>query len=86
MSTLLDKKYTREEIYEGMKIQSRKQLDDIYDTWIILFKASEKDEEYTIGFIGAETNTESDELLRNYITCPVFNDSIDLAEDIYYEE
>lgn len=79
------KKYTINEIYEGMKIQDRSQLDNIYDIWIILYRNPE-DNVYTIGFIGEKTNSKSDALLKNYITCPIYNDSIDTAEDIYYEE
>ena len=30
------KKYTREELYKGMKIKDKKQLSNIYDTWIFL--------------------------------------------------
>ena len=82
----IEKKYTLSEIYEGMKIQSRSQLDNIYDTWIILVKETEE-MEYTIGFIGEKTNKKSDELYKKgYIICPVYNDSIDNNGDIYYEE
>ena len=85
MSASNNKKYTLSEIHEGMKIQNRDQLDKIYDMWIILVRKPE-DTEYTIGFIGEKTNSVSDNLLKNYITCPVYNDSIDATEDIYYEE
>lgn len=85
MSTPIYKQYIREEIYEGMKIQDRSQLDNIYDIWIILYKTPE-DTEYTIGFIGEKTDSRSDNLLKEYITCPVYNDSMDITEDIYYEE
>ena len=63
----------------------RSQLDNIFDTWIILYKKS-KEEDYTIGFIGKHTTMESDNLLKDYITCPIYNDSIDSTEDIYCEE
>lgn len=86
MSTTYNKKYTISEIYEGMKIQNRSQLDNIYDTWIILVRKPEEIE-YTIGFIGEKTNDRSDALYKNEnIICPVYNDSIDIDGDIYYEE
>ena len=45
------------------------------------------DDGYTIGYIGKETNSESDELFeRGRKICPVYNDSAELAGDIYYEE
>lgn len=42
---------------------------------------------YTIGFIGRETNEESDRLFeQDNVICPVYNDSMELEGDIYYEE
>ena len=42
---------------------------------------------YTVGFIGKETNTESDKLFaQGNMVCPVYNDSIELEGDMYYEE
>ena len=79
------KMYNLSDIHVGMKIQDRSQLDNIFDTWIILYKKS-KEEDYTIGFIGKHTTVESDNLLKDYITCPIYNDSINTTEDIYYEE
>ena len=73
------------ELKIGMEIQDRSQLDNIYDTWIILYK-NPGDTIYRIGFIGEKTDSRSDDLLKNYITCPIYNDSIDNAEDIYYED
>lgn len=82
----INKKYTLPELKEGMKIASKEQLDNIYDTWIILVRKPEE-EEYTIGFIGKETNSRSDSLYSpENIICPVFHDSIDAEGDIYYEE
>ncbi|MCM1542120.1 MAG: hypothetical protein NC121_12795 [Blautia sp.] len=81
-----NKKYSLEEIREGMKIQDRSQLDNIYDTWIIMYK-NPGDTEYIIGFIGTETNSRSDALYdKGYTICPVYNDSIDISGDVYYEE
>ena len=83
--TTSKKMYNLSDIYVGMKIQDRSQLDNIFDTWIILYKES-KEEDYTIGFIGKHTTMESDNLLKDYITCPIYNDSINSTEDIYCEE
>ena len=42
---------------------------------------------YTVGFIGKETNTESHKLFtQGNVVCPVYNDSMELEGDIYYEE
>ncbi len=80
------KKYTREELYKGMKIKDKKQLSNIYDTWIFLIKEKGKDS-YEIGFIGDRTNKESDSLFsRGVNICPVYNDSSEIEGDIYYEE
>lgn len=69
-----------------MEIKNKDQLSGIYDTWIMLVKRSDSDV-YTVGFIGKETNTESDKLFaQGNVVCPVYNDSIELEGDIYYEE
>jgi len=74
------------DIYEGMIIEDKSQLSNIYDTWIILVKVP-GEEHYTIGYIGTETNERSDELFHNgNKVCPVYNDSIELEGDIYFEE
>jgi hypothetical protein len=71
----------------GMKVY-KEQLVNIYDTWIILYrpKTLHMDEDGIVGFIGRETNEESDALFTddNIIT-PVYNDSTDLEGDIYEE-
>lgn len=54
-----------------------------------LFLVKKKnDNDYKIGFVGKETNSESAKLFKDpeNIICPVFNDSIDADEDVYYEE
>ncbi len=82
----IDKKYKLEDLYVGMNISNKEQLGDIYDVWIILVK-NNNGEGYTIGFIGEETNVESDKLFsQGNKVCPVYNDSIELEGDIYYEE
>ncbi len=83
---IIDNKFRLEDLYVGMEIKDKDQLSDIYDTWIMLVKSSDSDV-YTVGFIGKETNTESDKLFaQGNVVCPVYNDSIELEGDIYYEE
>lgn len=79
-------KYTLDDLYIGMEITDKSQLSDIYDTWIMLIK-NKNSGVYTVGFIGEETNAESDKLFsQGNVVCPVYNDSIELEGDIYYEE
>ena len=83
---MINNKFTLEDLYIGMEIKDKDQLSDIYDTWIMLVKNSDSDV-YTVGFIGKETNTESDRLFtQGNVVCPVYNDSIELEGDMYYEE
>lgn len=83
---IIDNKFTLEDLYIGMEIKDKEQLSSIYDTWIMLVKNSNSDG-YTVRFIGKETNTESDKLFtQGNVVCPVYNDSIELEGDIYYEE
>ena len=58
---MTNKKFALEDLYIGMEIRDKEQLSGIYDTWIILVKSSDSDV-YTVGFIGKETNAESDKL------------------------
>lgn len=79
-------KFELEDLYIGMEIKDKDQLSSIYDTWIMLVKNNNSDV-YTVGFIGKETNEESDKLFtQGNVVCPVYNDSIELEGDIYYEE
>lgn len=83
---MMNKKLELKDLYIGMEITDKKQLSDIYDIWIMLIKNKGSDI-YTIGFIGRETNEESDRLFeQDNIICPVYNDSMELEGDIYYEE
>lgn len=76
------KKYTLDELKLGMQIKDKSQLDEIYNTWIIMTKGLEEDL-YTIEFIGKETNSESDKLFKQgKIVCSVYNDSIELDKNI----
>lgn len=81
-----NKKYKLSELKVGMQVVNKSQLDNVYDTWIILTK-HQKDSVYTIEFIGKETNAESDKLFKQgKQVCPVYNNSLELEGDIYYEE
>ena len=83
---MVDNKFKLEDLYIGMQIKDKNQLSIIYDTWIMLVKSNDSDI-YTVKFIGKETNEESDKLFtQGDIVCPVYNDSIELEGDIYYEE
>lgn len=83
---IINNKFTLEDLYIGMEVKDKDQLSDIYDTWIMLVKSNGADV-YTVGFIGKETNAESDKLFaQGNIVCPVYNDSTELEGDIYYEE
>ena len=80
------RQYSLDEIYEGMRIEDKSQLSNIYDKWIILVKTT-KSEDYVIRFIGDETTTESDKLFNmGCIVCPVYNDSMELEGDVFFEE
>ena len=81
-------KYKISDLSKGMKVY-KEQLSEILDTWIILYRPKDSDmkEDGIIGYIGNEPNAESDALYSsdNIIT-PVYNDSIELEEDIFYDE
>lgn len=82
----MEKRYKLEDLKIGMKINSKDQLSDIVDTWIIMTRRS-SNEPYTIEFIGEETNMESDKLFaQGKQVCPVFNDSVALEGDVYCDE
>jgi len=75
-----------DDIYVGMKIKDKEQLSMIYDTWILLTK-DERTGMCNIEFIGKNTNSESDKLFgQGKPICPVYNDSIELEEDMYFDE
>ena len=83
---IMKKKLELKDLYIGMEIKDKSQLSSIFDTWIMLVK-NKNSEVYTVGFIGSETNEESDKLFtQDNIICPVYNDSMELEGDIYYEE
>ena len=79
-------KFKIEDLYIGIEICDKNQLSNIYDTWILLVK-NKNTANYTVQFIGKETNAESDKLFtQGNVVCPVYNDSLELEGDIYYEE
>lgn len=82
-------KYSLSEIKKGMRVH-KEQLSNIYDIWIILYRPKQEvmdDGEMIIGYIGKELSEESAALYNseNIIT-PVYNDSMDLEGDVFYEE
>lgn len=83
------KKYKLEDLRLGMVV-SVEQLNEIYDTWIMLVQPKGSNYELTEGivsFIGKEPTAESDKLFnQGNVVIPVFNDSLEAEEDIYYEE
>lgn len=84
-----EKKYRLEDLKLGMVV-SVEQLSEIYDTWIMLVQPEGSNYGFTEGivsFIGKEPTTESDKLFgHGNVVIPVFNDSLEADEDIYYEE
>ncbi len=82
----ITKKYTLKDLKLGMKINGREELDEIYDTWILMTRTT-NNEQYTIEFIGKETNSESDKLFKQgKQICPVYNDSMELEGDVSWDE
>ena len=82
MSAASLKKYTLKDLVVGMEIKDKEQLSNIYDTWILLIK-DKAAKNYKIGFIGKETNAESDKLFTQGLSiCPVYNESTELEGDI----
>lgn len=82
---IAERKLTINDLYIGMEIKDKNQLSNIYDMWILLVKNKHSDG-YTVQFIGKETNAESDKLFaQGNVVCPVYNDSLILERDIYYE-
>ena len=63
---ITNNKFSLEDLYIGMEIKDKDQLSSIYDTWIMLVKNDNSDV-YTVGFIGKETNAESEK--RNKSKC-----------------
>jgi len=82
-----EKQLSLEDLKIGMAV-NKDQLSNIYDTWIIIYrpKGQQMEKDGYIGFIGKETNEQSALFYTsdNIIT-PVFNDSMDLEDDIYEE-
>lgn len=81
------KKLKKEDLKVGMQISDKEQLSDIYDVWVILYRKT-FDDLWTIGFFGEDLDTQTDKSYKNNGNqiCTVFNDSIELEDNIYYEE
>ena len=60
-------KYSLNDLTIGMEVD-KDQLSNIYDTWIILYRPNDGEltHDGIIGFIGPETNPESDKLFEEY--------------------
>lgn len=84
-----DRKYKLEDLKIGMVV-SVEQLSEIYDTWIMLIQPESSNYGLTDGivsFIGNEPTTESDKLFSHgNVVIPVFNDSLEADNDVYYDE
>lgn len=84
-----DRKYKLEDLKIGMVV-SVEQLSEIYDTWIMLVQPEDSKYRFTEGivsFIGNEPTTESDKLFSyGNVVIPVFNDSLEADNDVYYDE
>lgn len=79
---MVKNKFRLEDLYIGMEIKDKEQLSNIYDTWVMLVKSSDSDI-YTVGFIGKETNIESDKLFtQGNVVCPVYNDSMGISHKV----
>ncbi|MEZ3485560.1 MAG: hypothetical protein K1W22_02895 [Lachnospiraceae bacterium] len=65
-------------------------LSSIYDLWMILVRplnSNLSDDEGILSFIGKEPNEESYSLYKKGdAIIPIYNDSIELESDVYYEE
>lgn len=72
------------------KIVKISDLSSIYDLWMILVRplnSNLSDDEGILSFIGKEPNEESYSLYnKEDAIIPIYNDSIELESDIYYEE
>lgn len=82
------KKLKLEDLRLGMLVR-RSQLDDIYDTHIILTDVKNLgfDAEGIISYIGENLNKESNAIVLGAESiCPIYNDSSELEEDFTYEE
>lgn len=81
-------KYSLADLSKGMRV-FKEQLSNILDTWIILYRPKNEQmrEDGIIGFIGKEPNAESDRLYSpNNVIIPVYNDSTEQEEDIFYDD
>lgn len=80
------KKYKLEELKLGMEV-SPEQLSEIYDMWIFLRKEYVGAPTGIVVFIGKEKNEVSREIASSGdVISPIFNDSIYLDGDVYFDE
>ena len=83
-----EKKYTLDELKLGTKVY-KKQLSEIYDTYIILtdVKNTENGLYGIIGFIGSKVTNEVKKLRdKGTPMTSVYNNSDEMGDDVVYEE
>ncbi len=72
------------------KVVKISDLSSIYDLWMILIRPNDSDlsdDEGILSFVGDEPNEESFSLYqKGNAVIPIYNDSIELESDMYYEE
>lgn len=65
-------------------------LSSIYDLWMILIRPCDSDlseDEGILSFVGEEPNEKSYSLYnKGDAIIPIYNDSMELESDVYYEE
>lgn len=80
------KKLKLEDLRVGMYVEIG-QLDEIYDTLIIVDEKSVDDTGGIIVFIGQKPCKESQEAMdKCTVIAPIYNDSIELNEDVIFDE
>jgi hypothetical protein len=66
-----------------------KDLENIYDLWIILTRPKDVElapDEGILSFVGKETNEESDKLYtKDNVIIPIYHSSNELSQDTFYE-
>jgi hypothetical protein len=87
MTSLINRENIGNYLNKVVKIND---LNSIYDLWMILIRPKNSnlsDDEGILSFVGKETNEESDKLYTpDNIIIPIYNDSIELDGDMFYEE
>jgi hypothetical protein len=89
MTGLIDRQYTLNDLQIGMHVY-KKQLQNIFDTYIILNDAEYSDENGiagTIAYIGSGIDDNIASVRNeNTPTACVYNNSSETGDDVYYED